>query len=335
MIVLTNNGQFIRAKTKSDVDIGEEVSYSPMPIFRFSSFFERKMYSIPLAFVLALLLVFPTSSLFQTSTVYGIVSMDMNPSIELAVNDHYEIVTMIGYNEKGKSLLNSLEDSLEGMSLLNAASELLKEGHNQGMINDINTIYLSSALSFNEHVNFESWSISISDEYNFDVYSIFVEEGVVKEAQKLSISPAKLLLQSNSKLDNFDSKELSNTPMQEIEETLGESFDEIMNVENESIHWLPGKEIASEIQALDDNQKDNSLNPAGKQSHPNKQDHPGKGKGSTNEKKQSSEPPPNSTDRKPSSNESHDSSSPNVKVKGKPDHAGGGKSSSKQNGPPN
>ncbi len=136
MIVLTNDGQFIRAKTKANVDIGEEISYSPMPFYQYSSFFERKMYSIPLAFVLALLLIFPISSLFQPSKVYGIVSMDMNPSIELAVNDHYEIISMVGYNEKGNSLLKSIEKPLEGMSLLNAASELLKEGHKRGMIDE-------------------------------------------------------------------------------------------------------------------------------------------------------------------------------------------------------
>jgi len=232
MIVLTKDGQFVRAKAKVEVDIGEEVSYSPVPIYQFWSIFERKMYSVPLAFVLALLLIFPISSLFPTSTVYGVVSLDMNPSIELTVNDHYEIISMTGYNEKGESLLKSIKNPLEGMPLLNGARELLKQGHKQGMIHESNIIYFSSALSFDDDVNFESWSISISDEYNFDIYSIFVEEGIVKEAQELSISPAKLLLLSNSEIENFDAKDLSNTPVQEIEEALGETFDEIKEENN-------------------------------------------------------------------------------------------------------
>lgn len=339
MIVLTKDGQFVRAKPKAEVGIGEEVAYSPVPIYQFWSIFERKLYSVPLAFVLALLLIFPISSLFPTSTVYGVVSLDMNPSIELAVNDHYEIISMIGYNEKGESLLKSIEKPLEGMPLLNGASELLKHGYKQGMIHKSNIIYLSSALSFDDVVNFESWSRSISDEYNFDIYSIFVEDGLVKEAQELSISPAKLLLLSNNEIENFDPKEISNTPVQEIEEVLGETFDEIKDE----------KKLLNDTSEEDAN-KDNSSNPVGKQTHPHKQDHPGKAKSYNKEKNQStkkdekqekheedekqSDQNKNNQDNKPLVNEKKGNSNANgmSKVKGKQEHKGEGKSGSKQNG---
>lgn len=366
MIVLTKDGQFIRAKSESNVDIGEEVTYSPLPTYQFLTFFEKKMYSVPLASILAILLIFPISSFFQATTVYGVVSLDMNPSVELSVNDQYEVVSTVGYNEKGKSLLSDIDTSLEGMGLLNAASELLKEGHNQGMINETNSIYLSSALSFYDEVNFESWSLSILDEYNFDVYSIFVKDSVVKEAQELSISPAKLLLQSKSEIESFDSKELSNTPIHEIEKALDQSFDQNKDVKNELKDSLEDEPVERKKGDMEDAEGENLglLNPAGKQAHPHKQTHPGKGKGHSKEKNinsaeqskekninsavQSKEKSINSAEqsnknkgnkyKKSSISKNEGKASSNNgkgKAKGKPDHAGGGKSDSKQNGPRN
>ncbi|WP_416149771.1 anti-sigma factor domain-containing protein [Salipaludibacillus sp. HK11] len=359
MIVLTEKGEFIRAKTKANVGIGEEVSFSPIPLYQFSTFFERKIYSVPIASALALLLIFPISSLFQTSTVYGVVSLDMNPSIELAVNDHYEIVSTVGYNEKGKSLLKNIENSLEGMTFLNAASELLQEGYDQGMIGDTNAIYFSSALSFYDELNLESWSISISDEYNFDVYSILVEEPLAKEAQELSISPAKLLLQSNVESDKFDSLELSNTPMQEIEQNFGQSFDDMTNVESvldisknkddykeeledtskddSSSNEVRKAELEPENSESDgnkDEKKDAPLNPSGKKSHPHKQEHPGKGNVDEKDQKLNKNTKDNKDNKENKSNNGKKNSSNGEvgeangkeKEKGKPTHAGGKKS---------
>ncbi|WP_280768165.1 anti-sigma factor domain-containing protein [Salipaludibacillus daqingensis] len=386
MIVLTKDGQFIRAKTKKAVDIGEEVSYSALPLYQFSTFFERKMYSVPLASVLAILLIFPISSFFQTSTVYGVVSLDMNPSVELAVNDHYEIVSTVGYNEKGKRLLKKIEKPLEGMNLFNAASELLKESLDQGMMKDTRSIYLSSALSFQDEVEFESWSMSVSDEYNFDIHYVLVDDEMMEDAKELSVSPAKLFLFSNNEGKSFDLKDLSDTAMTDIEQAIGQDFSEIPEVdsvlndsseedENDddtsgSDHSYIEPKAAELNNSLDDDQteenEEESLNPAGKQSHPHKEEHPGKGNANNNKdkenngegKKDKKDNNSGKKDKKDNSNKEKNNKSENKGNKnsstnngnsnksngnggssgnngnatGKPDHASSGKSNSKPNG---
>ncbi|PYZ94569.1 hypothetical protein CR194_03275 [Salipaludibacillus keqinensis] len=369
MIVLTKNGEFIRARVKVNANIGEEVDYSPVPVYQFPHFFERKMYSVPLAFILTFLLIFPGSTILPSSTVHGFVSLDMNPSIELAVNDHYEILYTVGYNDKGKTLLEKIGTSLEGMTLVSATDILVEEGLNQGMIHRSHSIYISSAFSFSDKLwgeDFQGWSLDKTNEYDFDIYSILVHEDDVKEAQDMSLSPVKLLLTQEQ--DNMNINDISNTPIHELEKAVGQEIEDKADVEtisnssfdkdmNSNDQWENHSSLETEDQSgnanMDSGQNQserNDLTLASEQAHPQKQVNSIKEKGLSGEKRedksQRSKAEKNGdADKQPhnqakgNSDKKNDSGGQTEKESGnkqggKSDHTGKEKSENKQSGKP-
>lgn len=240
IIVMTKDGEFCRAKPDEHAHIGEEVEFSPAPLYSFSCIMNRKMYSVPLAFFVVMMFVIPFLSVIQPGKVYGVVSLDMDPSIELAVNDNYEIVSASGYNEKGRTFLNELDKSFEGMSLVSAATLLIKEGYRQDSFDSTNTVLISSSLSFQKEDNwgeeFETWSEKLSGEYDFDIYSVTVGTEIAEKAQEASLSPAKLLLLSYFNAGGLESSQVINLPLQELKDIFGGAVEDLIEAIHISSH---------------------------------------------------------------------------------------------------
>lgn len=233
MVVLTKDGEFIRVKLNADVDIGEEVYFSRIPLYSFPHFYDQKLYSVPLAFFSMLLTVFPRSSFIELKKVYGIVSLDINSSIELTIDSSYKVLYMNGYNEKGKQLLGAIDASLEGKTLEKVTTLLLKEGFKQGLIESPESIFISSSVEFdkanNWGANFYSWSSSIVNKYGFDVYPVHVEAEISEKAKQLSISPVKYLLLTQHD-EEFDYMNMSNASITDIEKDVGNSVKDLAKV---------------------------------------------------------------------------------------------------------
>ncbi|WP_435754080.1 anti-sigma factor domain-containing protein [Salipaludibacillus sp. CF4.18] len=226
MIVLTKDGEFIRAELNFGADIGEEVLYSKIPLYSFPHFFNQKLYSVPFVFLLVFLITFPIPNWFESNKAYGVVSLDLNSTIELAVDRNYEVLSMNGYNKTGEELVNSMDSSVEGKTLGRATTLLLKEGIKLGIIKSLDSIFISSSVDFDENsnwgTNFYSWSSSIVNEYGFVIYPIYVETEVSEQAKQLSISPIKYVLLAQHE-DEIDFSNMTNTSISTIEKEVGKS----------------------------------------------------------------------------------------------------------------
>ncbi|MCE7792111.1 anti-sigma factor domain-containing protein [Salipaludibacillus sp. CUR1] len=377
VIVLTKDGELIRAKPEKQAQIGEEIEFSPVVLYTFFHNVDKKLYSVPAAFVLIFILVFPFSSLLQSSEVHGVVSLDINPSIEMAVDENYDILYTEGYNKKGKLLLSKVDEPMDGMSIVNATSLLIKKGLENGLVEPANALYFSSPFSLEKKGNWkkelEAWSSEITEEYGFDIYFVNVERELVNEAREASMSPVKLLLLSYNKEIDLDSSSVSDIPIQDLQEILGYSPDEtdsLQQMTNESDsgnnHGPAEAEEdgVSEGAEVEDSEDTSSLNPAGQQSHPHRDEHPGKGEGKNNHPRSESpssenknESPGNKEGKTENTQENRSQSSnknqvseedksnysnkegkgsgkPDHSGSGKPDHAGSGKPDHAGNGKP-
>ncbi|PDM40114.1 MULTISPECIES: anti-sigma factor domain-containing protein [unclassified Geobacillus] len=103
--LLTTEGEFIQVKKDGDYEIGEEIKAKVIkrPIVRRRSF----RYVIT-SLVAAVVLLVTTLFHFPSNEVYAYMSIDINPSIEVGVDEQLKVLKLKAYNEEGKRIVSQL-----------------------------------------------------------------------------------------------------------------------------------------------------------------------------------------------------------------------------------
>ncbi|NNU93159.1 anti-sigma factor domain-containing protein [Geobacillus sp. NFOSA3] len=103
--LLTTEGEFIQVKKDGDYEIGEEIEAQVIkrPIVRRRSF----RYVIT-SLVAAVVLLVTTLFHFPSNEVYAYMSIDINPSIEVGVDEQLKVLKLKAYNEEGKRIVSQL-----------------------------------------------------------------------------------------------------------------------------------------------------------------------------------------------------------------------------------
>jgi hypothetical protein len=113
LIVLAEGGEFKKIrKTSSSYRVGQEISIpSANPKkrdFRFPDLFNWKTgTAVSLALILLFFQVFLP---FIENDAYAFVGMDMDPSIELKIDEDMQVLEIKAFNEEGKQVLQHLDD---------------------------------------------------------------------------------------------------------------------------------------------------------------------------------------------------------------------------------
>ncbi|WP_102027902.1 anti-sigma factor domain-containing protein [Salirhabdus sp. Marseille-P4669] len=112
LIVMSADGNFHKTKKrpKMDPDIGEEIEIKPLtkPFFTWIHSFLNIRNTVVLATVV-LLAIIPMLYFSQpNSTAYAYVNIDINPSVELTVNDDLEVIKLTALNNDGKNIISQL-----------------------------------------------------------------------------------------------------------------------------------------------------------------------------------------------------------------------------------
>jgi hypothetical protein len=103
--LLTPEGEFIQVKKDGDYEIGEEIEAQVIkrPIVHRRSF----RYVIT-SLVAAVVLLVTTLFHFPSNEVYAYMSIDINPSIEVGVDEQLKVLKLKAYNEEGKRIVSQL-----------------------------------------------------------------------------------------------------------------------------------------------------------------------------------------------------------------------------------
>jgi len=110
--LLTPEGEFIQVLKERPYQIGEEIENIPIQQQKIKkSFFRRSPLMMVAASIAAVsFLIFTYIANFASNEVYAYLSIDINPSIELSVNEDLEVIKIKGYNNDGKKIVNLLVD---------------------------------------------------------------------------------------------------------------------------------------------------------------------------------------------------------------------------------
>jgi hypothetical protein len=116
LTLLTPEGEFLRArKLQQEYVVGEEIHFFPeMSVDKrkivnlsFLNSFKARTIALAAALMLVMTAFLPV---YQSGQVYAYMSIDVNPSIELAVSDELKVLRLTGYNPEGKEIIKEIQD---------------------------------------------------------------------------------------------------------------------------------------------------------------------------------------------------------------------------------
>lgn len=224
-IIMTQAGEFRRVpRPSSRVEVGEEIV---VQLHTWSGWLR------PLALVASLLLVVMGWSLYQwlLPTAVAYVSLDINPSLELGVDQNSRVVEAKGLNADGKILLRAAP--VKGKDIYEAVAELVEAAVQNNYLNPQQENLVFSAVE----VEPEAPPTVVEEKQVYQAIAnsvaklkvpVAVQVTVAKpearrEAQKLGVSIGRYLLYSDAvkeetgqQIKNLTNKELKNLKLKDL-----------------------------------------------------------------------------------------------------------------------
>lgn len=117
LTLLTPEGEFLRARKQDRAYvIGQEIHFFPIEqksgkkssfLSIFNIFRGNAIFAAAFALMLAAVSLL---SFYQSNEVYAYMSIDVNPSIELGVNEKYQVIELVPYNKDGELIVQKIQD---------------------------------------------------------------------------------------------------------------------------------------------------------------------------------------------------------------------------------
>ncbi|UOR13282.1 anti-sigma factor domain-containing protein [Halobacillus amylolyticus] len=198
-IVMTNDGAFHKAKLLKRAEVGMEVHFQPLSerhtVIKPSLMWRRTKIA---AIVAALLIAFlPAYLWYGNSTAYAFVNIDMNPSVELKLNEDMQVINIVPINKDAEEILSKLENWYKDPAS-EVTFDMITLSQKLGFINNQNQVLIGVSY-VNEHdedfsAKIESFLANQSS--NLSVASYNVPSQIREQAKKEKVSANELMADS-------------------------------------------------------------------------------------------------------------------------------------------
>lgn len=168
LTLLTPEGEFLRAHNRHNhYQIGQEIDFFPIEIEKrknivpafFQSLRGKAVFSVLLIFLLTFASILP---LVGTNEVYAYMSIDVNPSIELGINDKFEVIELLAYNNAGKTVIDQLHDwKKKNIHVL--TNEILQQMKMQGYIKPNREIVIATVYKAKQQGQSKLWEAEMNE----------------------------------------------------------------------------------------------------------------------------------------------------------------------------
>ncbi len=146
-VVMTPDSEFLVIKKTRDMYVGQQVKFNIQdvrktlkPIYKYVSIAS----SIAAVFVL----VFMFSRVSFKDSVYGYVSVDINPSIEFSVDKEFEVLETKALNSDGEVIVSELD--AKGKNVYDVITDILDESEAHGYIKEDKNNLVLVSVSLND-----------------------------------------------------------------------------------------------------------------------------------------------------------------------------------------
>lgn len=193
--VLTQDGQFKCIKDNGKIEVGDSIELSSNPPLY------KNILKIAIAASLIFALLF-TAVNFKPSEVYAYVSVDINPSIEAAIDKNGKILSAAYFNNEGKEILKKI--SYKGLDIKAFIAETVKESKKLGFLKSGDTVIITTVPVRDTKNISNNIKVAINEVQNINkdvnIETLNTDEKHRNEAKKISVSPGRLLLWQKAKV---------------------------------------------------------------------------------------------------------------------------------------
>lgn len=169
LTLLTPEGEFLRAHNHHNhYQLGQEIEFFPVEIDEtkksflhpfFQSFKGKAIFSVALILMLTFASLLP---LIGSNEVYAYMSIDVNPSIELGINDQFEVIEFVAYNNEGKKIIEQIKDwKKKNIHVL--TNEILHEMKVQGYIKPNREIVIATVYKEEQQKKNTRWETEMNE----------------------------------------------------------------------------------------------------------------------------------------------------------------------------
>ncbi|MGW6382677.1 anti-sigma-I factor RsgI family protein [Peribacillus butanolivorans] len=147
--LLTPEGEFLKTKRQERTyEVGEEITFLPFKpkvTLSFSSFHLSFKKKAVLSVTAALLILFSILPSYSSEHVSAYMTIDVNPSIELELNDQLEVLKLTGLNEDGKLVIDKLTN-WKGKEIKTVTNRIVETTKKLGYLKGNKQIVVSTTL---------------------------------------------------------------------------------------------------------------------------------------------------------------------------------------------
>ncbi|WP_349729572.1 anti-sigma factor domain-containing protein [Peribacillus frigoritolerans] len=169
--LLTPEGEFLKTKRQERVyEVGEEITFSPANqrfTLAFSNFHSSFKKTALLSIASTFLILFSILPSYFSGHVSAYMTIDVNPSIELELDDDLEVLELTGLNEDGKLVIDHLKD-WKGKNIKTVTNRIVETTKQLGYMKGNKQIVVSTTLleknkELDKHLKKEIKEISEQD----------------------------------------------------------------------------------------------------------------------------------------------------------------------------
>ncbi|RCW77146.1 anti-sigma-I factor RsgI family protein [Saliterribacillus persicus] len=222
IVVMDHQGQFHKAKPISNEDIGMEVVFEKKQEEAFLSFFSLQNYRWKVATMAIIFALFITPLYLWTNEeeAYAVVSLDINPSVELMVDKEMRIIEVDPLNEDGKILIQNLE--LMDQTITNGMDLLVERASDQYDLNNNRAILMGVSYLDNGSEMLEELDAYFSEKsYELAIFEVSSSIRETAMEQKKSMNEILASEIHENKVKNTNSE---NTSLNDEEREIIQNF---------------------------------------------------------------------------------------------------------------
>jgi len=148
--ILTPEGEFIRLPNKKNYLVGEEIFFPKSAKKKFSF----PVFMIPKAIgtiaIICILILFTLIPMSKNQKVFAYVSIDINPSIELAINEDLKVINATPFNKEGQDILNQI-DNWKGQHFEQVTDKIIDKIQENGWIPEEKHLVIGMVFAVENH----------------------------------------------------------------------------------------------------------------------------------------------------------------------------------------
>ncbi len=234
-IILEEGGSYQALNIKANMIIGERIAFDDQDCYqgdllKAGSGFKRQFLAAAMFLLVIGLTVF-ASGIFQNQT-FAVVSIDVNPSFTLEINEHEKILNVQALNEDASKL--DLK-AIEGQSLKEGLIHLYDSLKKEGYLRENSPILIGLALLEKDHNGFAQETRTTVEDIFIHEKILFVQasKAAAQEAEAKGLSVGRYEIARRLHADEESISKLTVKEIEDLSETEVEDANDDKDIEDE------------------------------------------------------------------------------------------------------